>query len=124
MEEDQENEILITPSCPYCGGNDCEHVILDYDGSFNEWLSGYLNEDKEEIYILESVLQQLIKSEINPKIDDFNLEIIWNHAKDNYAADAEYAELDTAAYLNFLDENIVDFNGTSFSYSDTDGVPG
>tara|TARA_B110000046_G_scaffold183530_1_gene219805 strand:+ start:361 stop:831 length:471 start_codon:yes stop_codon:yes gene_type:complete len=122
MEEQEENEDLITPNCPYCEGDECEHVLLDYDASFMDWLSGYLTEDQEEIYNLQKGLQQLIKAKLNPKIDDIYLESIWNYAKDNFTTESGDAELDTTAYFNFLEENINDFHGESFRYSDPDGV--
>jgi len=122
-----ENELLIIPNCPYCASDtgQCEHVVLDYDASFMDWLSGYLMNNREEIYTLKKELQALIKSKLNPKIADHYLECIWNYAKDNFTTEAEEAELDTTAYFNFLEENINDFHGDSFRYSDPDGgAPG
>ena len=122
---EDEDEVLVIPNCPYCGDTgECKHVLLDYDASFKEWLSGYLKKNRLELFELQDALQELIKSGINPTINDFYLESIWNYAKDNFTAEEEGAELDTTAYFNFLDENISDFHGEAFHYSDPDGAPG
>jgi hypothetical protein len=40
---EDEFEEKLKPECPYChdSNGECEHVLLNYDASFMEYLSGF-----------------------------------------------------------------------------------
>jgi len=122
-EETEENP---RPICPYCSDNsgECEHVILDYDASFREYLSGYLAYDSEPLDQLKSMISDLIKTGHKPDPDEGYIKDIWDYAVENYDLSSGEIELDTTAYFNLVHEIIDSYGGESYHYSDEEGAPG
>jgi hypothetical protein len=128
MEDDieYEDDQVTKPECPYCGDSkgECQHVLLDYDASFGEFLSGYLADDTEEIEKLKSEIHELIKSGIRPSLEDPYIEDIWEYALESYSEDSEEIDFDQTAYFNYLKEVIDSYGGEYSTYEDQDGAPG
>ena len=81
MEEEEldDTEGCTIPTCPYCYGYECEHILLDYDITFMEYLYGYLLKDQTQIYELEESIFELIRSESKPELSDPYLKEIWDY---------------------------------------------
>jgi hypothetical protein len=99
-------------------------VLLDYDASFGEFLSGYLADDTEEIEKLKSEIHDLIKSGVRPSLEDPYIEDIWEYALESYSEDSEEIDFDQTAYFNYLKEVIDSYGGEYSTYEDQDGAPG
>jgi hypothetical protein len=123
---EDETEDNIRPNCPYCNdaSGECEHVLLDYDASFMEFISGYLVDDQEEIEKTKSLILELIQTDKTPTLESGYVKDIWEYAVDNYTPTSEEIELDISAYVNFVDDNIDLLNGESNNYGGEDGAPG
>jgi hypothetical protein len=123
---EDETEDNIRPDCPYCNdaSGECEHVLLDYDASFMEMLSGYLADDDSEIDKIKSLILEMIQSDVTPSLESGYISNIWEYAVDNYTPTSEEIELDISAYVNFVDDNIDLLNGESYNYGGEDGAPG
>ena len=114
------------PECPYCNDSngDCQHVVLNYDATSMEFLSGYLADDKSEIDKLELEILALLKSKKRPKLKKGYLKEFWNYALENHQVDNDYIEFDITAYFNLLYEEIYAFEGDAFQYGGDDWQPG
>ena len=115
----------IIPTCPYCDNDtgECEHVLLNYDKSFGEYLTGYLAKDNPEMRAFEAQIIDLIKQGLKPEFDasDNDLANIWDVAVDYYEnADGSF-NLDTDSYLRILEETYLD-DMESINYPETDSV--
>lgn len=123
---EDENEENLRPECPYCNDSsgECKHVLLDYDASLMEYLSGYLADDREELEQLKSLILELVRTAKIPILGDGYLKDIWSYAVENYISNSEEIEFDETAYFNLLDEIIDSYGGESFHYNGEDGVPG
>lgn len=123
---EEEREVNQTPKCPYChdSGGDCKHVLLDYDASFMDYLSGYLTNHNEEIDEFEISIYELVQSSKKPALENEYLELIWQYALDNFDPESEKADLDTTSYFNLFYDIIDDHGGMAFHYEDEDGMPG
>jgi len=127
-EDDYPDEETVTgiPECPYCceTTGECAHVLLNYDASFGEYLSGYLSEHCEEINELKVRLLELLRIGHQPGVKRGHLKEIWTYAAENHLPEATEAELDETAYFNLLREIIDDFGGEYVQYNDEEGTPG
>ena len=123
---EDETEQHIRPACPYCndGSGECEHVVLDYDASFMEMLSGYLADDHSEIDQINSLILEMIQSDVTPSLENEYIRNIWEYAVDNHTPTSDEIELDITAYVNFVDDNIDIIDGESYLYGGDDGAPG
>ena len=122
---DQLNEYA-QPECPYCGDSEgsCPHVLIHYDASFMDLLSGYLLEDETEVDALKSNLFNLIASGVKPNLKSSLLKDIWDYAIEGFDPDSGERDLDRTAYFNLLGELIGDFDGEAFYYSDQNSSTG
>jgi hypothetical protein len=123
---ENQNEENLRPECSYCNDSsgECEHVLLDYDASFMEILSGYLANDSEEMEQLKSQILDLVQSSNVPVLGRGHVKDIWDYAVNNYVPNSREISFDETAYFNLLDKIIDSFGGESFHYNDDDGVPG
>lgn len=124
---DEESKNNYRPNCPYCNdqSGECEHVILDYDESFGEIKSGYIEDQYSEVlYPIEQQILKMISEEKKPKLEAGYLEDIWNYAFSNYNPKDNEIEIDMYSYIKLIDELIDNFGGESFIYDDEDGAPG
>ena len=114
------------PECPNCNDSngDCQHVVLNYDATSMEFLSGYLADDKSEIDKLEQEILALLKSKIRPKLKKGYLKEFWNYALENHKADNNYIEFDITSYFKLMYEEISAFDGDAFKYDGEDWQPG
>lgn len=113
----------LIPTCPYCDSDtgECEHVLLNYDKSFGEYLTGYLAKDNPEMRVFEAQIIDLIKQDLKPKFDEYDNDIaaIWDLAVDYYEnADGSF-NLDTDSYLRILEETYLD-DMESINYPEND----
>jgi hypothetical protein len=123
---EDETEETLTPECPYChdSSGECEHVLLDYDASFMEYLSGYLAYNSGELDELKSMIFELVQSAKIPVLRDGYLKNLWDYALENYVSDSKEIEFDETAYFNLIDQIIELYGGKSFHYKEEDGAPG
>jgi hypothetical protein len=126
QEMENESENYSRPECPYCNDNsgECEHVLLDYDATFMDFLSGYLCNDGSEIEALKEEILDLINAGVQPKISDYELKNIWDYAVDNYSEEYDELNFDVTAYFNYLEYIIHQFGGEAERYECEDGAPG
>lgn len=115
----------LIPTCPYCDSDtgECEHVLLNYDKSNGEYLTGYLAKDNPEMTALEAEVIDLIKQGFKPKFGEYDDDIanIWDVAVDYYENDDGSFNLDTDSYLKILEETYLD-DMESYDYPETDSV--
>jgi hypothetical protein len=125
-DSDYDEEEVSKPACPYCGDSnaECEHVLLDFDASFGEYLSGYLLDDSEEMDNLKSEILELIRSGARPSLEGGYVEDIWKFALDNYIEESDEIDFDETAYFNYLRKVIDSHGGEYFRYEDQGGSPG
>lgn len=114
------------PECPYCNDSNgtCQHVVLNYDATSVEFLSGYLADEKSEIDKLEQEILGLLKSKKRPKLKKGFLKEFWSYALQNHQVDNDYIEFDITAYFNLLYEEIFAFEGDAFQYGGDDWQSG
>lgn len=114
------------PECPYCDNSngDCQHVILDYDATCMEFLSGYLAHDNSQIGKLEQEILALLNSKKRPKLKKGYLKEIWSYALDNHKVGNDYIEFDITSYFNLMYEEIFAFEGDAFQYGGDDWQSG
>jgi hypothetical protein len=126
MEEEEENETNIRPECPYCGdeSGECSHVLLDYDASFQEYLSGHMSELADPFAELRKALAEAIRSGKMPKVKRGYVKSIWDFAVENFTEGQAEAEIDEDAYFSELKYEIDFYDGEACTYSDEDGAPG
>lgn len=114
------------PSCPYCDDDsgECEHVLVNYDRSFGEYLSGYLSKKNPEMDAFEAEMIELIEQGIKPIFNDYDyeLESIWESAIDSYDKEDRYWALDSTPYFKLLEETAYNYDCESFRYPDNDYV--
>lgn len=124
MEDEIEQPTI--PGCPYCENSqgDCEHVLLNYDATFNEYISGYLANDFEQIEHLKRSIWNLINSNISPTLGEGYIKDIWDYAIDNYDSEFQEIDLDMTSYFNLLDQIIDLYGGEAHHYEESDGAPG
>jgi hypothetical protein len=123
---EDEFEETLKPECPYCqdSSGECEHVLLDYDASFMEYLSGYLAHNRGELDELKSMMFELVQSDKIPVLRDGYLKNLWDYALENYVSDSTEIEFDETAYFNLIDQIIESYGGKSVHYKEEDGAPG
>jgi len=114
------------PECPYCNDSNgtCQHVVLNYDATSMEFLSGYLADDNSEIEKLELEILALLKSKKRPKLKKGCLKEFWSYALENHQVDNDYIEFDITSYFNLMYEEISAFDGNAFKYDGEDWQPG
>ena len=105
---EDEFEETLKPECPYChdSNGEFEHVLLDYDASFMEYLSGYLAYNSGELDELNSMIFELVQSAEIPVLKDGYLKNLWDYALENYVSDSTEIEFDEIAYFNLIDQII------------------
>lgn len=112
------------PPCTICDDNSgrCQHVILDFDRTYGEILSGYLSKNKNEIESLKAELFKLVKLGIKPVIPEGfdELQSIWEYAVDTFDEESEEIDLDNDSYFRYLESTEDIYDTISFRYSDID----
>lgn len=110
------------PPCPYCedDSGECDHVIIDYDGSFGAFLSGYLSKDNKEIESFKGELLKLVNLGLKPEIDDDFLTNLWESASESAIDEPYEIYLDIDSYLSYLEQNEDRYDAISFRYPELD----
>lgn len=112
-EEEEEDEVL---SCPFCDVKyNCEHLVFEYDLSFNEFKAGRREELDQLRKVIIDVFSDLIakKKDLDFKFEDsyptewilycryFNE--LWGYSKDRYKSNDNGVEIDDELFMRFIE---------------------